>query len=71
MKLRPQNVARRFFALGASDACPTWSVPAIVLVQRGYNAIRLLRGTIVNRTDGTHKNLSIYLFSLATVGPIY
>ena len=31
----------------------------------------LLRGTIVNRTYGTHRNLYIYLFSLTIFGPIY
>ena len=31
----------------------------------------LLRGTIVNRAYGTHKNLYISLFLLAIFGPIY
>ena len=31
----------------------------------------ILRGTIVNRTYGTHKNLHIYLFLPTTFGPIY
>ena len=30
----------------------------------------LLRGIIVNRTYGTHKNLCIHLFSLTIFGPI-
>ena len=30
-----------------------------------------LRGTMVNRTYGTHKNLHIYLFLLTIFGPIY
>ena len=31
----------------------------------------LLRGTIVNRTYGTHKKLYIFLFLLTKFGPIY
>ena len=31
----------------------------------------LLRGTIVNRTYGGHKNLCINLFLLTMLGPIY
>ena len=31
----------------------------------------ILRGTIVNRTYGTLKNLYIYLFFLTMFGPIY
>ena len=31
----------------------------------------LLRGAIVNRTYGTHKNLYVYLFLLTKIGPIY
>ena len=31
----------------------------------------LLRGTLVNRTYGKHKNLNIYLFLLTLFGPIY
>ena len=31
----------------------------------------LLRGVIVNRAYGTHKNLHIYLFLLTIFGPIY
>ena len=31
----------------------------------------LLRGIIVNRIYGTHKNLYIHLFSLTIFGPIY
>ena len=39
----------------------------------GFSAccFHYLRGTIVNRTYGTHKNLHIYLFLLTIVGPIY
>ena len=36
----------------------------------GYGYV-VLRGTIVNRTYGTHKNLYIYLFLLTIFGPIY
>ena len=32
---------------------------------------RLLRGVIVNRIYGTHKNLYIYLFLITIFGPIY
>ena len=31
----------------------------------------LLRGTIVNRTYGTHKNLYIFIFLLTMFGSIY
>ena len=31
----------------------------------------LLRGAILNRTYGTHKNLYIYLLLLTILGPIY
>ena len=33
--------------------------------------VRLLRGTIVNRTYGKRRNLSIYLLLLTVFGPIY
>ena len=33
--------------------------------------VGLLRGTIVNRTYGLHKNLYIDLFLLTIFGPIY
>ena len=36
-----------------------------------FYCVLLLRGTIVNRTYGTHKNLYIYLFSLTIFGPVY
>ena len=32
--------------------------------------VLLLRGTIVNRTYGTHKNLNISLFLLTIFGPV-
>ena len=34
-------------------------------------ALLVLRGTIVNRTYGLHKNLYIYLFLLKIFGPLY
>ena len=33
--------------------------------------LALLRGTILNRTYATHKNLNNYLFLLTKFGPIY
>ena len=36
-----------------------------------FSLLLLLRGTIVNRTYGTHKNLYIHLFSPTIFGPIY
>ena len=36
-----------------------------------FTKIHLLRGTIVNRTYGTHKNLHVHLFLLTIFGPIY
>ena len=33
--------------------------------------VALLRGAIVNRTYGTHKNLSISLFLQTVYGPVY
>ena len=50
------------------------SIPYIaVSVQylRTTTLLILLRGIIVNRTYGTHKNLHIYVFSLTIFGPIY
>ena len=40
-------------------------------VSRVAYADMLLRGTIVNRTYGTHENLRVYLFLLTKFGPIY
>ena len=36
-----------------------------------YAHVQYLRGTIVNRTYGIHKNLYISLYSLTMLGPIY
>ena len=33
--------------------------------------VAVLRGAIVNRTYGVHKNLQVCLFSLTAFGPIY
>ena len=38
---------------------------------RTYVCMRHLRGAILNRTYGTHKNLYISLFCLTIFGPIY
>ena len=46
-------------SLGTDEIPPVWYI------------VRLLRGTLVNRTYGTHKNLYIYLFLLTLLGPIY
>ena len=41
------------------------------LLRSAWQPLLLLRGAIVNRTYGTHKNLYIYLFLLNIFGPIY
>ena len=40
-------------------------------VQKDRNATLLIRGTIVNRTYGAHKNLHISLFFVTVFGSIY
>ena len=52
--------------------CCRWVVnPRLsALAECSYHTVELLRGTIVNRTYGIHKNLYIEAFLLTIFGPI-
>ena len=54
------NIHRQLRRIVPICRCLPWGVKAA-----------LLRGTISNRTYGTHKNMHIYLFLPTTFGPIY
>ena len=46
-------------------------LPVTMKKLRGYSVLGLLRGAIVDRTYGAHKNLCIYFFLPTMFGPIY
>ena len=51
--------------------CMIYECTAHVAAWELYHLRDLLRGTIINRTHGTHKNLYISICFLPTFGPIY
>ena len=57
---------RFLFGSALNKACLGWARQLVISWQ-----IFLLRGTILNRTYGTHKNLYISLFLLSMFGSIY
>ena len=65
----PRHVAYKVCRSGSgrrSSPAPTKQFRSRILCEQ-----TLLRGTTVNSTYGTHKNLFIYLFLLTIFGPIY